>query len=68
MNDGKMLLLVQVISDFMGLQFFYMVTNTGSWLDIGTSISHFVIVELTVLFILLLNILSKILVRSSIDL
>ncbi|XP_065571437.1 GPI ethanolamine phosphate transferase 1-like [Artemia franciscana] len=68
MNDGKMLLLVQVISDFMGLQFFYMVTNTGSWLDIGTSISHFVIVELTVLFILLLNILSNILVRSSINL
>lgn len=43
--------IVLIFSDVMGLHFYFMVTDQGSWLDIGTSLSHFVIVEGTVIFL-----------------
>ncbi len=43
--------MVLAFSDVMGLHFFFMVTDQGSWLDIGTSLSHFIIVESTVIFL-----------------
>ncbi|RZF33508.1 hypothetical protein LSTR_LSTR010164 [Laodelphax striatellus] len=43
-----------VFSNVMGIQFLYAVTNEGSWLDIGTSISHYVIVQTMILFIVIL--------------
>ncbi|XP_039283685.1 GPI ethanolamine phosphate transferase 1 isoform X2 [Nilaparvata lugens] len=43
-----------VLSNVMGIQFLYAVTNEGSWLDIGTSISHYVIVQTMILFIVVL--------------
>ncbi|XP_054278110.1 GPI ethanolamine phosphate transferase 1 [Macrosteles quadrilineatus] len=47
----KMLVIVLIYCDLMGLHFLYLVTNQGSWLEIGTSVSHFVIMEVTVLFL-----------------
>jgi len=49
----------------MGLHFLHLVTNQGSWLDIGTSISHYVIVQTTVLFLVLLYGLARVLTNFS---
>lgn len=40
---NRLFLLVLIMTDFLALQFFYLVQDYGSWLEIGTSISHFVI-------------------------
>ena len=44
-----MYLMILLLSSGMAVQFFHWVTSTGSWLDIGTSISHFTICQLTVI-------------------
>lgn len=36
-------MVVMAVSDVMTMNFFWMVKDEGSWLDIGTTISHFVI-------------------------
>lgn len=43
----------------MCLNFLFLVKNTGSWLEIGTSISHFVIMESTVVVLCVLQIVAK---------
>ncbi|XP_040288129.1 GPI ethanolamine phosphate transferase 1 [Bufo bufo] len=48
-------LIVLVISDIMSLHFFFLVKDYGSWLDIGTSISHYVIVMSMTIFLMLLS-------------
>ncbi|XP_065343687.1 GPI ethanolamine phosphate transferase 1 [Cloeon dipterum] len=48
-------LLVLSMCDAMALPFFHMVQTKGSWLDIGQSISHFVIAHVCILFLLLLH-------------
>ncbi|CAG8624859.1 8349_t:CDS:2, partial [Paraglomus occultum] len=55
-------LLVISTSDVMTLNFFYLVRDDGSWLEIGTSISHFCISSLFVLFIILLYSMTRLLV------
>ena len=50
----------------MGIQLLYNVKNTGSWLEIGTSISQFVIVQVITLFIVLINQIAKFLTDISI--
>jgi phosphatidylinositol glycan class N len=42
---------VMAVSDVMTLNFFWMVRDEGSWLDIGTTISHFVIASLLGVFV-----------------
>lgn len=48
-----------VMSDFMALHFFFLIRTDGSWLDIGTSLSHYVISMATTLFLILLYFLAK---------
>jgi len=60
-----MFFIVLIFSDAMGLHFLHLVTNRGSWLDIGTSISHYVIVQTTVLFLVLLYGLARVLTSFS---
>ncbi|KAK3926120.1 GPI ethanolamine phosphate transferase 1 [Frankliniella fusca] len=62
---GSMFVAVLILCDMMGLQFLHLVTNEGSWLDIGTSISHFVIVQVTVLALVLLYGIASVLTGSS---
>lgn len=50
----------------MGIQLLYNVKNTGSWLEIGMSISQFVIVQVITLFIVLINYIAKLLTDISI--
>jgi len=43
LQSSALFMVVMAISDVMTLNFFWMVKDEGSWLDIGTTISHFVI-------------------------
>lgn len=52
--------LVILLSDVMTIHFFFLVQNTGSWMEIGNSISHFGIVSAQVVFVLLLFALTNI--------
>ncbi|OZJ04522.1 hypothetical protein BZG36_02247 [Bifiguratus adelaidae] len=60
----SLFLLVVSITDISALNFFYLVRDDGSWLEIGTSISHFCISELFIIFIILLFWLSRALVGN----
>lgn len=51
--------MVLIICDIMCAHFLFFVRNKGSWLDIGVSISHFVIMESTVLVLCILEWLSR---------
>ncbi|OAV91203.1 hypothetical protein PTTG_04717 [Puccinia triticina 1-1 BBBD Race 1] len=45
------------ITDLMSLNFFFLVNDVGSWLEIGQSISHFAISSLLLVFMILLHFL-----------
>jgi GPI ethanolamine phosphate transferase 1 len=51
LEPSALFMLVMAISDVMTLNFFWMVRDEGSWLDIGTSISHFFIGSLLNIFV-----------------
>ena len=57
---SSLFMVVMAVSDVLTLNFFWVVKDEGSWLDIGTSISHFVIASLFCVFIALLEFLSEI--------
>jgi phosphatidylinositol glycan class N len=52
---SSLFMVVMAVSDVMTLSFFWMVKDEGSWLDIGTTISHFVIASLLGVFVSLLE-------------
>lgn len=56
--------MVLAISDVLSLNFFYLVVDEGSWLDIGTGISHFCICSMMSLFLSLIEYLSTALVSG----
>ncbi|XP_062134122.1 GPI ethanolamine phosphate transferase 1 [Drosophila sulfurigaster albostrigata] len=62
-QERQIFICLLIICDIMGLNFLFLVRNTGSWLEIGSSISHFVIMEATTLVLLLLSYLAKHLLR-----
>ncbi|KAJ4363192.1 Glycosyl phosphatidyl inositol anchor synthesis [Neocucurbitaria cava] len=56
---SALFMVVMAVSDVMTLSFFFMVKDEGSWLDIGTTISHFVIASLLGIFVAGLEIYSE---------
>ncbi|XP_062567292.1 GPI ethanolamine phosphate transferase 1-like isoform X1 [Saccostrea cucullata] len=52
--NRALFLIVMIMSDFMALNFFFLVRDYGSWLEIGTSISHYVIVMCMNIFLMIL--------------
>ncbi|XP_051538836.1 GPI ethanolamine phosphate transferase 1-like isoform X1 [Myxocyprinus asiaticus] len=66
LSSRSLFLVVLVISDLMALHFFFLVKDYGSWLDIGTSISHYVIVMSMTIFLMLLSIMTHILTSKRI--
>ena len=48
---SALFMLVMAISDFLTLHFFWVVRDEGSWLEIGSTISHFCIASLLCLFV-----------------
>uniref|UniRef100_A0A674IJ13 GPI ethanolamine phosphate transferase 1 n=1 Tax=Terrapene triunguis TaxID=2587831 RepID=A0A674IJ13_9SAUR len=68
LSSKSLFLIVLVISDLMALHFFFLVKDYGSWLDIGTSISHYVLVMVFTIFIMLLSGLAQLLTTKRIEL
>ncbi|XP_053840012.1 GPI ethanolamine phosphate transferase 1 [Vidua macroura] len=61
LSSKSLFLIVLVISDIMALHFFFLVKDYGSWLDIGTSISHYVLVMSLTIFMMVMNGLAQLL-------
>lgn len=68
LSSKSLFLIVMVISDIMALHFFFLVKDYGSWLDIGTSISHYVIVMCMTIFLVFLNGLAQLLTTKKLKL
>lgn len=58
----SLFLAVLTVTDVQTINFFFFVSDYGSWLEIGTSISHFCISELFIIFSIVLFLLSRLLV------
>ncbi|CAD6565782.1 MAG: Glycosyl phosphatidyl inositol anchor synthesis [Alectoria sarmentosa] len=61
---SSLFMLVMAISDVLTMNFFWLVRDEGSWLDIGTSISHFVIASVLCVFVAGLEVVSEIFVSG----
>ncbi|NXP09445.1 PIGN transferase, partial [Thinocorus orbignyianus] len=68
LSSKSLFLIVLVISDIMALHFFFLVKDYGSWLDIGTSISHYVLVMSLTIFMILMNGLAQLLTTKRLEL
>ncbi|KAK3353486.1 Phosphatidylinositolglycan class N-domain-containing protein [Lasiosphaeria hispida] len=52
---SALFMVVMAISDILTLYFFWVVKDEGSWLEIGSTISHFIIASLLCIFVALLE-------------
>ena len=52
---SALFMLVMAVSDVLTLYFFWVVKDEGSWLEIGSTISHFVIASLLCVFVAVLE-------------
>uniref|UniRef100_A0A8C0N2A6 GPI ethanolamine phosphate transferase 1 n=1 Tax=Canis lupus familiaris TaxID=9615 RepID=A0A8C0N2A6_CANLF len=68
LSSKSLFLMVLIISDIMALHFFFLVKDYGSWLEIGTSISHYVIVMSMTIVLMLLNGLAHLLTTKKLEL
>lgn len=64
LQSSALFMVVMAVSDIMTLNFFWMVRDEGSWLEIGTTISHFVIASLIGVFVAGLEVVSEILIQG----
>jgi len=63
-TPSALFMTVMTISDISTLNFFYMVRDDGSWLEIGTTISHFVIANVLCFFVAGLEFMSEMFVSG----
>lgn len=61
----KMFVMVLIFCSVMGLNFIFFVKNVGSWLEIGSSVSHYVIAQATTLCLLLIYVLTSFTYRTA---
>jgi len=62
LRNGALFALVTGIGDWLTLRFFWAVKDEGSWLEIGTSITVFVIASMICVFVAGLEMVSEVLV------
>lgn len=61
---SALFMLVMAITDFLTLHFFWAVRDEGSWLEIGSTISHFAIASLLCVFVAMLEGVSEWFIRG----
>lgn len=61
---SALFMVVMSISDILTLYFFWVVKDEGSWLEIGSTISHFAIASLLSVFVALLEVVSAWFIRG----
>ncbi|KAK6397094.1 hypothetical protein LTR65_007593 [Meristemomyces frigidus] len=64
LRGGSLFAVVMGIGDYLTLRFFWEVRDEGSWLDIGESISMFVIASMLCVFVAALEALSEVFVKG----
>ena len=64
LQSSALFMCVMAVGDYMVVRFFWMVRDEGSWLDIGTTISHFVIGSLLSVFVASLEGVSELLIQG----
>ena len=57
-------MIVTALTDILTLNFFYMVRDEGSWLEIGSTLSQFVIASILGIFVAGLEFVSEIVVSG----
>lgn len=61
---SSLFMLVMAISDVLTMNFFWLVKDEGSWLDIGTSITNFVVASLLCVFVAGLEFVSEVFISG----
>ena len=61
---SALFMIVMALSDFLTLHFFWVVRDEGSWLEIGSTISHFCIASMLCIFVASLEGVSELLIAG----